>query len=297
MIKAALDLGSNTFLLLVVEVNGQSVKVLRDETRFVRLAEGLNQSRRLSRLALDRADRCLQEYRAVLDEFGLLACETVATSAARDAENASEFEALLKKFGFEARIITGDEEARLTFKGSAFDLAVDMANHGVIDIGGGSTEVAFSLPSLELWKKSFNIGGVRLTESHLSYGPLSQSELKSARSFVRQTLEKGLFNLGSDHVSWVAVAGTPVVLAQLELGAEFNEARIHGFDLSMDKINYWVNCLAPLAVPEREGLPGMPRHRADIVVAGALILSEFLSLVGKESVVVSTKGLRYGLIH
>ena len=299
MRKAALDLGSNTFLLLIVEQDHSGIRVLRDETRFVRLAEGMNESGRISDVALMRAKACLEEYRSILNDLDVTQCEAVATSAARDAKNADEFKNILQQFGFSVQIITGDEEAQLTFFGASIGLDLKHDQYGVLDIGGGSTEIALFQKKDHFFKKSLDIGSVRLTESHLRYGPLMESEIETAKDFIYPLMAKEIGSVKIDSgrfFDWVAVAGTPVVLAQLELKTDYDESKIHGFRLDRSTITKWLSILAPQEIKERSEHLGMPASRADIIVAGSLIMSVFLELVGSDSIVVSTKGLRYGLV-
>lgn len=292
---AALDFGSNTFLLLICEVENQQVgKVWVDETEIVRLGQGMDQNKRFHPEALKRAEECLSKYSALISEYNVDKVLAVATSAARDAQNKDEFLNLVSKYQIPLRIIEGQEEASLTFQGSVFDQD-KRKSFAVIDVGGGSTEIIGSSSSgVRGW--SVDVGSVRLTERLLPEHPLREGDLENLRAVAFGEFEKVKEKIpDKSDIEVIAVAGTPVALAQIELGIEFDEDLLHGYELKLERISYWLERLASLSVDDRLKIQGMPEKRADVLVAGSAILEAALKVLNKDSLYVSTKGVRYGV--
>jgi exopolyphosphatase / guanosine-5'-triphosphate,3'-diphosphate pyrophosphatase len=308
---AALDLGTNTFLLLVADVemvNGQRqiVKVVHDEVRVIRLGQGVHEARRFHPEALKRADDCFADYAATIKKLSaekpvekILAC---ATSAARDVSNGQELIDLGAKHGIPIEIISGVREAELTFKGvmpgpqpgsagSKFD-----APALIVDTGGGSTEYILGDRNGIKIRKSLDIGSVRLTEMFVSKHPISSEELGKIRDFINTKIREGLGEFkvsGSTKV--IAVAGTPTTLATLDMKLPFESERVDGYHLSAEKISSWVTTLAAMTVEQRQALAGMEPKRADVLVAGAMILNLTAEYFHSTDLEVSIRGLRYGL--
>lgn len=293
---AALDLGSNTSLLLIADVeHGKIKEVLADESEVTRLGQDLLKSKRFHPEALARMQECFSRYRKIIDKIGVSKTLAVATSAARDAQNKQEFLSLAEQFGIPIKIISGEKEAEVTFVGSTFDVD-NQDSLAVIDVGGGSTEIIAKGPS-EIKGKSLDIGSVRLTEMFITQHPIAKSELDQLENYVRNVLEKNADELPSPSSveSVIAVAGTPTTLAMIEQGIRFREERVHKFPLPIDKIEEWINKLAKMTVEERQALIGMHPKRADVIVAGAIILKATAQFLKANPVIVSTKGVRYGV--
>ncbi|MCP4255612.1 MAG: hypothetical protein GY775_19835, partial [Candidatus Scalindua sp.] len=174
MLKASIDLGTNTCLMLMAEVeSGHVKKVLGDNARIIRLGERVDRTGLLQSEAITRALRCLDEYRKLITNAGMSPCDVicVATSQARDAENGAEFFSRLEaELGFRFRVISGKEEARLSFMGSLLP-GMEPSNHTVVDIGGGSTEFVTAKDD-----RSIDLGSVRFTERYLKSDPVSDEE-------------------------------------------------------------------------------------------------------------------------
>lgn len=294
---AALDLGSNTFLLLIADVHEKQLqRVICDETRIVKLAQGVQSSGVLHADALARAEKCFREYAALIKTHKVERIVAVATSAARDAKNGKEFLALGEQYGIPIQIISGQEEARITFLGSTFD-QLEAKKCIVIDVGGGSTEIiGYDEEEQSLCGMSVNVGSVRLTEMFITKHPVSRSELAKLHKFAEQEFVKVrevLPNIAGQRI--VVVAGTPTSLACLDHAKEYEECFVHGHMLSRQRLQYWTTELAKLSVEEREKLPGMPPKRSEVLVAGTSILDAAIGVLGGSEAMVSTKGVRYGL--
>ncbi len=294
MLRSSIDLGTNTCLLLIAE--SPELKTIQDHSTIVRLGEGVDQTKSLAPQAMERTLLCLKKYGALVREAGLDPRETacVATSQARDARNGEEFfERVEKETGFRFRVISGDEEARLTFLG-ALGSGMNPDECAVIDIGGGSTELISSKGG-----QSVDLGSVRFTERYLKSDPVTDDEFWACQ----QAIDEGLESLSAwrgtlpSTVKLVAVAGTATTLAAWYLGLEkFDAARIDAAVLSRGDIHRLVEELKWRTVEERCKLPGMERGRADVLLAGALILWRAMERLDFAEVRSSTRGLRYGVI-
>ncbi|NJL23984.1 MAG: hypothetical protein HC902_01530, partial [Calothrix sp. SM1_5_4] len=290
---AALDLGSNTSLLMIAEVEGSSLRrVLHDETTVTKMGQGVHSSRRFHPEALLRLEECFARYSRTIRDFNCDKVIAVATSAARDVDNADEILRLGAKYGIPIHIVSGEVEARLTFRGAVCDRP-SAAGLAVIDVGGGSTEI-MSDDGTGPKGTSVDVGSVRLSEIFVDRHPIEISALERVRAyaeaaFARSPLPKGPF------LEVVAVAGTPTTLAAVDQGRPFAEELVHGYRLRLDKIEEWAGRMAGMTVAEREALAGMEPKRADVIVTGAIILSTAMRALGKMEVTVSTRGVRYGV--
>lgn len=186
---AALDLGSNTFLLLIAEVeNGKIVRVYHDECQVTRLAQGVDASREFHSEALARAKKCLDDYGKTIRQHRPARLLAVATSAARDAKNKDEFFNIAHEAGIPVKVISGVLEARLTFRGAVDDLVADRRCR-VVDIGGGSTEYIVGGGEHQPIGQSLDMGCVRLTEKFISTHPVPEEELGNMRAAIRGQLD------------------------------------------------------------------------------------------------------------
>lgn len=306
---AGLDLGTNTCLCLIADIDVssdgevRSMKVVRDEVRVVRLGQGVNTTRELHPEALARAEETFKEFQRFIQEAkgeAVLAC---ATSAARDVKNGSLLIELGTKYGIPIEIISGEKEAELTFAG-----AIEPSWSGitaVIDVGGGSTETIVGNQSGILARVSADVGSVRMTEAHVKAHPISETELESLRMKVRESLASAKHKLlealakkettFSDIRQVIGVAGTPTTLAAVDQGHAFETDAVHGYALTRSKLDDWTLKLARMTVEERQRLAGMEPKRADVIVAGAICVSEAMRVLGRDDLEVSVRGLRYGV--
>lgn len=292
---AALDLGTNTFLLLIADVvNGRIEKVLHDEVRVVRLGQGVHEHRKLHPDALARAKECFQHFASVIARHDISRTLACATSAARDVENADELISLAKKNGIPLRVISGEQEAELTFAGTIRD-----AQEGsimIVDVGGGSTEYILGDKNGIRARKSIDIGSVRLTELFVSAHPIVASEMAAMTDYIRERLQVARRHVPPEPTArMVAVAGTPTTLAAVDQGRPFDYQHVDGYVLTQAKLAGWVERLAKMTVAERQALSGMDPKRADVIVAGSLILKASLEAYAAQEMEVSVRGLRYGI--
>jgi exopolyphosphatase / guanosine-5'-triphosphate,3'-diphosphate pyrophosphatase len=297
VIRASIDLGTNTCLLLVAETSGSDFKIVGDYSTIVRLGQKVDGERKLHPDAMERTLACLRDYAGKLKAAGghPAQAQCVATSQARDAANGAEFFARVQKeTGFQFRVISGDEEARLTFVGALLP-GMQAERSAVIDIGGGSTElIAFG------GGQSLDIGSVRFTERFLRSDPVTDEEFWACQDEIDRQLEsmRSWRNGLAPGVSLVAVAGTATTLAAWHLGLpDFDAAQIDALTLSRGDVHRMVEELKWRTVAERCQLPAMEPKRADILLAGALILWRSMEVLGFAEARVSTRGLRFGVLR
>lgn len=291
---AALDLGSNTFLLMIADMDGELIrKVILDETRVTRLGQGIHEARAFHPEALARAEAALKEFSELIKKYACEKVVAVATSAARDASNGTMLLEVGLRYGIPIQIISGDQEAEITYDGATADLSAD-APAQVIDVGGGSTEVIGRTDG-RFHGCSIDIGSVRLTEMFLPQHPCPADDVEKLKAYIDEKLKEKRHELPNSHQRIIAVAGTPTALVGLELQSDFDELKIHKYELTTRKIWAWRDKLAALSIAERQQLPGMQPKRADVLVAGATILAATAEALGGDRVIVSTRGVRYGV--
>jgi len=281
---AVIDIGSNTTRLLVAEVEDGHVAELERRTKITRLGQDVDATGRLADEAKDRVAETIAGYREVIDRAGADRIVAVATSAMRDSENGPEFHDYLKeKFGVDARTISGDEEARLTFLGATSGRDDDRETV-VIDIGGGSTEYVAGRPGAEpRFHTSTQMGSVRFTERFLKTDPPSDDEMQALADAVRSTVP----DVEAKHA--IAVAGTATSLAAID-GAD----EVHGYRLTLAACERIAAMLAGKTVEERRKVDGLHPDRAPTIVAGAVILTESIRTLELSEVEVSDHDILHG---
>ena len=299
---AALDCGTNSLRLLVADVasDGTLVDVVR-EMRVVRLGEGVDRTGELSPAALARTFGVLREYTAQLRELGAQRVRMVATSATRDARNRAVFTAGVREIlGAAPEVITGAQEAELSFLGATADLTArpDFAlPYLVVDIGGGSTEFILGEADGRAASGSVDIGCVRLAERHLHSDPATPAQLAAALAAARAAIAEVRSSVDIEAAATlVAVAGTATTVAALALGlAEYDAARIHLSAVSLADVERVYEDLARMTAAERAALGPMHPGRVDVIVAGALILREVVRAAGTGGMVAGEHDILDGM--
>jgi exopolyphosphatase / guanosine-5'-triphosphate,3'-diphosphate pyrophosphatase len=275
---AAVDLGTNTTRLLVADVVDGRVEAVERREEITSLGEGVDARRRLLPLPIARVRNVLTEYRRRIEELGAERVLCVATSAVRDAENGEAFLGEVEwSYGFTTRLLTGEDEARLTFAGATQGRS-ELEGVLVVDIGGGSTELVLADRAI-----SIDVGSVRLTEQ------FGEDVLEMVWT-LRDELPDGLRPSRA-----IGVAGTILSLAALDLGLErFRESEADGHTLSSATVNGLVGGLSTLSAEERKGLPSLNPKRAPFILAGAVILDQILRRYGIQKIEASVRDLLDG---
>ena len=294
---AAIDCGTNSTRLLVVDVAGRTVERL---IRITRLGQGVDATGRLAPEAMARTVAVLEEYREVLHRHGVERVRMTATSAARDASNRDDFfAAATAAAGTEPELLGGDEEARLSFLGATAELDPDDGPFLVVDIGGGSTEFAVGTHGEPDGVLSTDIGCVRLTEKFLHSDPPAAEELSQSFDVVRGHLDDVARVIPSvaEVRRFVGLAGTVTTMAAVELGlATYDRDRTHHFVLTRAAAEDVFRTLATENRRQRMHNPGLEEARADVIVGGAVIVVAIMRYFELAECLVSEADILDGLV-
>jgi exopolyphosphatase/guanosine-5'-triphosphate,3'-diphosphate pyrophosphatase len=306
---AVVDIGSNSTRLLIAEVDRDSGSLaeLDRDSRVTRLGEGVDAGRSLSDAAIERVARILAEYSARIEQHGCEANLAVLTSAVRDAENGAQFaQRVREEFWLDARVLSGDEEAQLTFLGAMStrpepagrrDGGADASPPTVVvDIGGGSTEFVVGSRRTAGFHVSLPVGVVRMSERHIHTDPPTPLELQALAADVRQTFEDGLPARERQAVELgIAVAGTATSAASIDQELDpYDPERVNGYALTLGTVEMLLARLADMDEGRRRAVVGLHPDRAPTIVAGMVVLSEALRAFGLDEVEVSEHDILYG---
>lgn len=293
---AAIDIGTNSVLLLVVEKRGDALVPVVERSTITRLGQGVDKTRRLSDEAVARTLDCLTDYGRELADAGAGVLDVVGTSAMRDAEGGGPFRARAEHIlGTAPRVIAGDEEARLTYEGGRSGLGLE-GPCTVFDVGGGSTELIRGDERGTVTSAvSLDVGCVRLTERHLPSDPPPVREQLAATADTEHLLADQPPPVPS--TSLVGVAGTITTLVAIRDALDpYVGSRVHGARLTAAELDQLVERLASTRLAARRHIVGLAPKRADVIVAGALIVRAVLRWASAEQIVVSDRGVRWGLV-
>lgn len=295
---AAFDVGSNTVLLLVVECGADGKpRVLADMSRITRLGRGVDASGHLDPESAARTLDTIAEFAEKARALGAEKIVGVATAALRDASDGSDFLARTRqRAGVTLEIISGQTEAQLSYLSTRKGLGLSPAEQLlIVDIGGGSTELIRAEPSHALEVVSLQIGSVRLTERIIHHDPPLTGEVETLRAAVGNVLHQ----LGWTYrpAKMVGIAGTVTTLCAIALGLErYSPESVHGYRLGAGEIMRLIELLGSMPLERRKQLPGMEPGRADVLLAGAVILERVMNYFGCGEVIVSDQGVRWGLM-
>jgi exopolyphosphatase/guanosine-5'-triphosphate,3'-diphosphate pyrophosphatase len=295
---AVIDMGSNSTRLLVADVESGSVHEVVRQTRITRLAQGVDSSGELAPEAIDRVLAALGDYRAEIDRLGAERVTAVATSAVRDAANGRDFLATLRdRFGFDARILSGDQEAQLTFLGATAARRPGGDPVLVLDIGGGSTEFVVGVPGEDpAFHVSTQAGAVRQTERHVTDDPPPPEDLHELASEVSGIIADAVpEDLRASTAAGIAVAGTATSVAAIDQQLDpYDPERVHGYELTLAACERTLAMLAAVPESERREVTGLHPDRAPTIVAGVAILIEAMRAFGLEALETSEADILHG---
>jgi exopolyphosphatase/guanosine-5'-triphosphate,3'-diphosphate pyrophosphatase len=280
---AVIDCGTNSTRLLVVDETG---KTLAREMTITRLGEGVAVSGVLSDAALGRVYDCLTRYRTIMDRFGVTSGQLVATSAARDAANGREFLARCEEItGVTPVLLSGEQEATASYVGATADLEATDRPVMIIDIGGGSTELACVVEGAMV-TFSMQLGCVRVSEAAFHEPTVTPAEEAVAREMIEREIDRlfasvpAFFDLVG-RVRLVGLAGTVATIAQMDAGvSEYDRDAVHHRVLTLDGVRHWYQTLANETAAQRLLRPGMVPGREDVLVGGLLVLDAVMSRFG-----------------
>jgi exopolyphosphatase / guanosine-5'-triphosphate,3'-diphosphate pyrophosphatase len=293
---AVVDMGTNSTRLLVGDVEDGEVKELERRSTVTRLGRGVDTSRQLATEAIEDVVSAVGEYIKLYEPLEPDVVLALATSAVRDAENSGAFIAELReRFALNARILTGEEEARLTYVGAVAGRAPSDGTL-VIDIGGGSTEIVVGSGREMAFHTSLQLGTVRHTERHIRNDPPTAQELEALAEDIRKQLfaELAAADFFEIHTG-IAVAGTPTSLAAIDQELDpYDPERVHGYVLSLDAIQHMYSMLSGKSLEARLKVPGLHPGRAPTIVAGVVILIQAMRAFGLQEIEVSEHDILYG---
>ncbi len=305
-ILAAIDVGTNSIHMVVVKIQPQlpAFTIVDREKETVRLGNFQTETDGLSEEAMERGIRALKRCRAIAESFQAEDIIAVATSAVREASNGAVFlERVQQEVGLAVDLIAGTEEARRIYLGVLSGMEFHHRPHAIIDIGGGSTELILGTGDHHRFLSSTKIGAVRLTAQLVTTNPISDEEFTYLRAYVRGRLEPPVADLlrhvqPGERLRLVGTSGTIECLAALvaheRLG--FVPDPLNGFQLSREELTQWVQRLRKMPYTERLALPEMSARRAEIIIAGAVILLEAMILLQVETLTICERALREGVV-
>lgn len=294
---ATLDIGTNSVLLLIVERRAGALVPVLERATITRLGEGVDRTRELAAGAKERTLACIRAYAEDIARSSVTRLAAVGTSALRDARGGEEFAREIERaLGVVPNVIDGRREAELTFRGALSGLDV----HGevtVFDVGGGSTEIVSGSRDGGTSIRnavSLDVGSVRLHERHVSTDPAAPAELAAIVSDIDAALASVPKPLAA--ATLVGVAGTVTTLASVALELDdYDPTLVHGHALTRDAVTMLVAKLASMPLVERRTLRGLDPRRADVIVAGSLIVERVMGFAAQDVLIVSDRGVRFGL--
>jgi exopolyphosphatase/guanosine-5'-triphosphate,3'-diphosphate pyrophosphatase len=290
---AAIDIGSNSVRLLILGPDGAE---LHREMHITRLAEGVDQSGRLGQAAMERTLKVLEQYGLLMQSSGVASARVTGTSAARDADNRQEFfDRVREAVGSAPELLSGQAEAALAFAGATADRPPSQGPFVTLDIGGGSTELAFGTTAPER-SVSLDIGCVRVTERFLHSDPPTAAELGAAQRFIVGLLEQADREVQPrSAATWLGLAGTVTSLAARAAGLDrYDPSVTHGYALPRQQVEAMHEQLSVLPSAERAQLLLEPK-RAGVIVGGSIILVEVMRFFDLASVTASERDILDGL--
>ncbi len=311
---AAIDIGTNTVLLTITNTphpdplphGEREILILRDEARITRLGEGLHREPAFLPAAQDRTLEVLKDYKRLCEEAGVQVIKAVGTAAFRKAANASDFVARVQReAGITIEVISGEREAELSYASAMHDFP-GLDHLVVLDIGGGSTEIicdrsgGTGKSSLGI---SLDLGCVVLSEALIRHDPISAKEYRTLEEAIDRKIDAAFFNeslqpLVDSHPNLVGLAGSVTTLSAIKQGlVTWDGARVQGSILTDSDLDGMVEKFRKTSIAEKKKIPGMVAGREDTILAGTLILRKVMDVLGCEQVIVSDRGLRFGLIY
>jgi len=309
--RAVIDVGTNSVKLLVADISGHEVLPIREDSKQTRLGRGFFETRRLQSEAI--VSTALAANRFANEARGLKAesIRVIATSAARDATNAIDLiTAIQNSTTLPLEIISGDQEADWAFQGVTTDPALAQLPLLLLDVGGGSTEFILGHGEHKHFRQSFRLGTVRLLETIPPSDPPTKLEFTETRQWIRDFLARKVVpelqpalrrevesHAACKSVALVGTGGTTSILARMEARLDdYDRVRIEATRLSLDRVRWHCEHLWSLPLIQRQDIVGLPRKRADVILAGVAIFEAAMETLGFSELRVSTRGLRFAAV-
>jgi exopolyphosphatase / guanosine-5'-triphosphate,3'-diphosphate pyrophosphatase len=294
---AAIDCGTNSIRLLIADIDGNNFREVVRDMEIVRLGQGVDETGQFHPDAIARTLAAVDKFAAEIAKRGVEKIRFCATSATRDATNRHLFvDGLRERLGIELEVISGDEEAALSFAGAIKDLDPSNGPFLVVDIGGGSTEFVFGTSTVEA-ARSVNIGCVRMTERHFASDPATPEQIDAARSDIQAAIAQAAAVVPITQAkTLVAVAGTATTVAAAALDLpEYDRYAIHLSRISAQQTHDAATMFATSNREQRLALGYMHPGRVDVIAAGSLVLSEIMKATGASEFVASELDILDGM--
>jgi exopolyphosphatase / guanosine-5'-triphosphate,3'-diphosphate pyrophosphatase len=294
---AGIDIGTNTVLMAVADIaEGGTLVPVYDGQRIPRLGSGVDRTGSISDDALRRSIDAVRFFKREAERLNVDAIFACGTSALRDAANRDAVVGAIRdETGIDVEIASGEMEAEYTYRGALSAIPRPLHPIGVLDIGGGSTELVTGLPEGVIVRTSIDAGCVRMTERFFPALPPSERHLNTAEDYIRGIAARACNNV--DIASLVGVAGTLTTLAAMDLNLDaYRSDVIDSHVLSIDTVDTMFSTFAAYTLDQMKRIRQVAEGREDILLAGVLILKIYMDLLGRREIAVSTRGLRYGLI-
>lgn len=296
---AAIDCGTNSIRLLIADIDGGNFREVVRDMEIVRLGQGVDQTGQFHPDAIARTLAAVDKFAAEIAKRGVEKIRFCATSATRDATNRHLFvDGVRERLGIEPEVISGDEEAALSFAGAIKDLNPNDGPFLVVDIGGGSTEFVFGTSTVEA-ARSVNIGCVRMTERHFASDPVSNQQIEAARTDIQAAIAQAAEVVPiTKATTLVAVAGTATTVAAAALDLpEYDRYAIHLARVSAQQTHDAATMFATKNREQRLALGYMHPGRVDVIAAGSLVLSEIMKATGATEFVASESDILDGMAY
>lgn len=311
MRRAVIDVGTNSVKLLVADVSGREIHPICEESKQTRLGQGFYETHRLLPEAIANTAQAVAGFVEQARQHQAGDIRVIATSAARDASNASELVAAIDRAsGQKLEIISGEQEADWAFHGVTTDPALAQVPLLLLDVGGGSTEFILGHGDHKHFRQSFRLGTVRLLETIPHSDPPTREEFAETRAWVRDFIAEKIrpallpalereTELHAPHlpIALVGTGGTTTILARLEAKLEtYDRAIIENTRISLERLRWHTENLWSMPLVRREGIIGLPRKRADVILTGTIIFEAVMEQFGFTELRVSTRGLRFAAV-
>ncbi|MDD1413502.1 Ppx/GppA family phosphatase [Dolichospermum sp. ST_con] len=303
---AAIDIGTNSLHMVVVEIDATlpSFTIIAREKETVRLGDRNLITGELKPEVMSKAIACLGRFKTLANSLGVDSIVAVATSAVRESPNGNDFlHQVETEVGLTVDLISGPEEARRIYLGVLSGMEFNNKSHIIIDIGGGSTELILGDSEEPRSLTSTKVGAVRLTGELVKSDPISESEFRYLQAYARGMLERaveeiqGKLKIG-DSPQLIGTSGTIETIATIHAREKLGlvPSTLNGYQFSLQDLRTWVNRLRKMTNVERGAIAGMPEKRSEVILSGAVILQEAMTLLGVESLTVCERSLREGVI-
>ena len=295
MIKAVIDIGTNSIKLCIAKIVNGEIFILKDINKITKLGEGLQKDGSLGKEAIERTLLEAVNYVQMAKASGAIDIKIVGTMAIRSAKNKNVIQKRLKELtNIDLKIISGEDEARLSFLSVLSGFPVAQKNKVVtLDVGGGSSDIVFSDKGIIKRKISVDVGAIELTEKYFLKPPMSPKKLMVGQKAIREEFLKQ--EISEEGAILIGIGGTITTMAAIKAKMSVYDAKIQGMPLSLEEIERQISLFASKNIEERSQIVGLNPARAEIILAGACIVREIMRLCKSKEILVSDKGLRHAL--